>query len=196
MMSLTFASKVNYADHMYHYDEADSTTGCTSSHSVGRLTRRVKSTVSPSFCCDPCGNLTQKWQVMSDQSDTTTYAYSAGDRLSDLIGPDGTEVQYTRNAEGRITSVSVTPAVTILGGSPTVVASNITYLPFGPVASYTLGSGQTVTRSYDANYQLTDLASPALNLHFARDAMGDITAIGNAVGASPATETYSYDPRR
>jgi RHS repeat-associated protein len=28
----------------------------------------------------------------------------------------------------------------------------------------------------------------------ARDAMGDITAIGNAPGANPATETYSYDP--
>ncbi|WP_460500329.1 RHS repeat-associated core domain-containing protein, partial [Dyella jejuensis] len=34
----------------------------------------------------------------------------------------------------------------------------------------------------------------AFTLHVARDAMGDITAIGNAPGASPATETYAYDP--
>jgi RHS repeat-associated protein len=41
---------------------------------------------------------------------------------------------------------------------------------------------------------LTDLTSPALALHFARDAMGNIVALGNAPGANPATETYSYDP--
>lgn len=49
-------------------------------------------------------------------------------------------------------------------------------------------------RVVDANYALTDVVSPALNLHFARDAMGNITALGNAPGANPATETYSYDP--
>ena len=31
-------------------------------------------------------------------------------------------------------------------------------------------------------------------MHFARDAAGNITALGNASGANPATETYSYDP--
>jgi uncharacterized protein RhaS with RHS repeats len=55
-----------------------------------------------------------------------------------------------------------------------------------------MGKRSRVT--YDANYRLTDLTSPAFNLHVARDAMGDITAIGNAPGANPATETYAYDP--
>ncbi|MHB1272808.1 MAG: RHS repeat-associated core domain-containing protein, partial [Rhodanobacter sp.] len=40
----------------------------------------------------------------------------------------------------------------------------------------------------------TDLTSPALNLHLARDAMGNIVALGNGPGANPATETYRYDP--
>ncbi|MGO4704123.1 RHS repeat domain-containing protein [Dyella sp. 2RAB6] len=40
---------------------------------------------------------------------------------------------------------------------------------------------------------MTDATSPALNLHFARDAMGRITALGNAPGANPAMETYGYD---
>jgi len=59
------------------------------------------------------------------------------------------------------------------------------------------GRGSLRGRRYlvvDANYRLTDLTSPALALHFARDAMGDIVALGNAPGASPASETYSYDP--
>jgi RHS repeat-associated protein len=74
------------------------------------------------------------------------------------------------------------------------VVTAISYLPFGPIASYTLGNGQTITRIYDANYALTDVVSPALNLHFARDAMGNITALGNTPGANPAVEDYSYDP--
>ncbi|MFC3654113.1 hypothetical protein ACFONN_21420, partial [Dyella humi] len=85
-------------------------------------------------------------------------------------------------------------SVTLPGGSASTVVSNVTYQPFGPVSGYTLGNGQTITRVVDANYRLTDLTSPAFNLHVARDAMGDIIAIGNAAGANPATETYSYDP--
>lgn len=46
----------------------------------------------------------------------------------------------------------------------------------------------------DANYALADVVSPSLNLHFARDSMGDITALGSVPGANPTLETYGYDP--
>jgi RHS repeat-associated protein len=82
---------------------------------------------------------------------------------------------------------------TALTGASTVVSA-VSYLPFGPISSYTLGNGQTVSRSYDANYAPTDVVSPALNLHFARDATGNISALGNTFGANPAIETYAYDP--
>ena len=103
--------------------------------------------------------------------------------------PSGNQVTYNYDADGHVSGVTATTA----SGTTTVV-SNVTYLPFGPVSGYTLGNGQTITRTYDANYRLTDLVSPAFTLHVARDAMGDITAIGNNPGANPATETYSYDP--
>jgi RHS repeat-associated protein len=76
------------------------------------------------------------------------------------------------------------------GASP---VQQITYLPFGPMTSYRLNN-QIITRSYDANYALTDITSAALNLHFARDPLGNIIAEGNTAGASPAVESYSYDP--
>ncbi|CAM5363483.1 RHS repeat-associated core domain-containing protein [Rhodanobacter lindaniclasticus] len=56
-----------------------------------------------------------------------------------------------------------------------------------------MGNGQNVTRSYNMNYALTDITSPAFTLHLARDAMGRVSAIGNTSGANPATETYEYD---
>lgn len=109
--------------------------------------------------------------------------------MAGTASPSELVTQYGRDAAGQITTVTVTPA----NGSASSVVSSATYLPFGPILSYTLGNGQIITRSYDANYRFTDVVSPALNLHVARDAVGSIVALGNAAGASPAIETYTYD---
>ncbi|WP_189339764.1 DUF6531 domain-containing protein [Rhodanobacter denitrificans] len=176
----------------YAYDEANAVTGCSASRPIGRLTRVVEAGVTTVFCYDGRGNVIQKRQVTASQTDTTFYTYTAGDRLSSVSAPDQTAISYAYDSDGRVSSVQVVPAGT--STAPPTVVSNISYLPFGPISSYTLGNGQVVTRAYDANYRLTDLTSQALNLHFNRDAMGNIVALGNAPGANPATEAYSYDP--
>ena len=177
----------------YHYDEPNSTTGCTASYPVGRLTRIVEVTVTTTYCYDARGNVVQKRQTQGTQTDTIGYGYSLAGRLASTVTPSGTTIQYSRDTAGRISGVTVLPPGTTGAGAGNVV-TNITYLPFGPITGYTLGNGQTVTRTYDANYAVTDVVSPVLNLHFARDAMGNIVALGNSAGATPATETYSYDP--
>jgi RHS repeat-associated protein len=177
----------------YTYDEANTVTGCSVSSPVGRLTRVVEGSVTTVFCYDSRANVLQKQQVTTTHTDTTKYTYTVANRPSSITAPDLTVVNYVYNADGRASSVTVTPSGST--SAPPTVVSAITWLPFGgPITSYTLGNGQTVTRTYDANYRLTDLTSPALVLHFARNAMGDIVALGNAPGANPATETYSYDP--
>ncbi|HVI56034.1 MAG TPA: RHS repeat-associated core domain-containing protein [Luteibacter sp.] len=174
----------------YKYDEANSLTGCAASSPIGRLTRIVENAVTTTYCYDGRGNVIQKKQLQGTTTDVTTYAYTLGDRLTSEVTPDSTSVTYTRNALGNITAIRVAPAV---GASVTAVSA-ATYLPFGPVLSYTLGNGQVITRTYNANYAVTDVVSPALALHFSRDAMGNISAIGNASGANPATEAFGYDP--
>jgi len=177
-------------DITYHYDEANSVTGCSSSYPIGRLTRIVENAVTTVYCYDAQGRVIEKQQITGTTTNTTGYAYTAAGRLSGIVYPSGTLVTYARDSDGRIQSLSVTPP----NGTASTAVSSVTYQPFGPVSGYTLGNGQTVARSYDANYRLTDLTSPAFSLHLARDTMGDITALGNAPGANPATETYSYDP--
>nr|WP_199038415.1 RHS repeat-associated core domain-containing protein [Dyella sp. ASV24] len=177
----------------YAYDEANSVTGCPASYPVGRLTRIIETAVTTVYCYDAHGNVTRKSQTQGTVTDVTAYGYTLADRLASTLTPAGTSIQYSRDAAGRISGVTALPPGTSGAGAGNVVTA-ISYLPFGPIASYTLGNGQTITRTYDANYAVTDVVSPALNLHFARDAMGNITALGNASGASPATETYSYDP--
>lgn len=184
---------VSYADASlnmaFHYDEADSVTGCASSFPVGRLTRVVESAATTVYCYDNQGRLTKQRQMQGSVTDTTDYVYTKAGRLSAVASPSGLTTEYARNSVGQIVKVTVTPP----GGTAGVVVSSATYLPFGPISSYTLGNGQTVTRNYDANYRFTDVTSPALGLHVARDAVGNIVALGNAPGASPAIETYTYD---
>jgi RHS repeat-associated protein len=187
-------TSVSYADSTlnaaFYYDEAKSVTGCANSFPVGRLTRVVENAVTTVFCYDNQGRVTEQRQTQGTVTDTTDYVYTKAGRLAAIASPSGLVTEYGRDAVGQITKVTVTPAK----GVATTIVSAATYLPFGPVSSYTLGNGQTIARSYDANYRFTDIVSPALNLHVARDAVGNIVALGNAAGASPATETYTYDP--
>ncbi|CAJ9261987.1 Rhs family protein [Burkholderia pseudomallei] len=171
------------------YDEPNSATGCPASASVGRLTRIIENSVTTVFCYDLNGHITQKSQTVNGKTDITTYTRSPAGRLLTVTYPSGNMVSFTRDGAGRVSGVSVTTST----GTKTL-ASNITHLPFGPISSYTLGNGQTVTRNHDANYRMTDLVSPTVSLHVARDAAGNVTATGNSPGANPATETYSYDP--
>jgi RHS repeat-associated protein len=173
----------------YHYDDANSVTGCSSSYPIGRLTRIVETNVTTTYCYDQRGNVISKTQVQGAQTSTLTASYTLADRLATRTEPDGSVVSYTRNADGQISSVAATP----VGSSAATVVSGVSYRPFGPISSYTLGNGQSVTRTYDANDRLTDLVSTPLTMHFARDAKGRITAEGNSAGVPTATENYAYD---
>nr|WP_255682838.1 RHS repeat-associated core domain-containing protein [Dyella sp. 2HG41-7] len=153
------------------------------------MTHIVENTVTTAFCYNAQGYVTQVSQTINGTTDVTTYTRSPGGKILSITHPSGDQVTYSYDTDGRISGVTATTA----SGTSTLV-SNVSYQPFGPVSGYTLGNGQAITRTYDANYNLTDLVSPAFTLHMARDAMGDITAIGNSAGANPATETYSYDP--
>lgn len=176
----------------YQYDVPSNLTGCPGigSYPKGHLSRVVENAVTTTYCYDDRGNVVQKIQVQGSNADTTSYGYTLANRLSQITYPSGSVVQYGRNTLGQITTVTTTPS----GGAGQTVVSNVTYLPLGPVTGYTLGNGQTVARSYDANYRLLDLASPNFSLHFTRDAMGNVASLGNAPGVPVVTETYTYDP--
>ena len=174
----------------YKYDEADSVTGCTGSFGKGKLTRIIEANGGIVFCYDARGNVVRKQQKVGTMTTTTAYTWTRGDRLNSVTTPNGTLISYSRDSIGNVTAMTATPQ----GGTATTIVSNVVYRSFGPVASYKLGDGQTVTITHDASGALTDLSSTAFSHHVKRDVLGNITAIGNASGVPTATETYGYDP--
>lgn len=189
--ALNRVTSATYADATlnvaYFYDEANSVTGCSASSPIGHLTRIVENGVTTTYCYDARGNVTDKLQTQGTVTDTMHYVYTPANRVESETRPGGALVAYTRNSLGQVTGVTVTPA----SSAVQTVASNITWLPFGPVQAYTLGNGQTVTRTYDNNYRVTDIVSPALELHFSLDELGNITEVSESGGG---TASYLYDP--
>jgi len=83
------------------------------------------------------------------------------------------------------------------GGCETTVVSNVTYYPFGPVATITYGNGRTLTRTYDQDYVIgsvidtTSGKTDGLSLTFGRDVMGNLTQVNSS---STVGNLLTYDP--
>ena len=108
-----------------------------------------------------------------------------------IVLPSGTEVNYTRNAAGKVSRVRVK-----IGGVWNDIATSITYAPDGPLTGMTYGDGIPQTRTYDLSYRLTALAdgnagTTLRQTGYGYDSRDNITSITD--GLVPANnETYGY----
>jgi RHS repeat-associated protein len=176
-------------DIAYFYDDADSVTGCSGSYPIGRRTRMTDSSGSTSYCYDNRGNVVRKTQTVGAATLSVDYGYDLANQLIAIQYPASGSLAYVRDGVGRIAEMDFQP----VAGMLVSVVQGMTYLPFGPPTSYTFPGGQTLTKSYDRNYWATDIAGSVLNLHFRRDAMGNLSVLGNAPGALTTIERYDYD---
>ena len=72
------------------------------------------------------------------------------------------------------------------------MVANVAYQPFGGVKSYTLGNGQSYTRSYDLDGRIASYSLGAKQFNLGFDAASRIASIaeyGNAIN----TNNYGYD---
>jgi RHS repeat-associated protein len=178
----------------YAYDQANATTGCTTSYPIGRLTTMTDGSGSTTYCYDRRGNVTQKKQVTSGVTLTTQYSYTLADRLASLTYPSGAIVTYSRDSVGRITTVTWKANAT---ATATTLVSNATYYPFGPLNVLTFGNGRTLTKTYDQDYAIDSVASSAstgLKLDLGVDVMGDIVQASGTIAPTTPDRQYGYDP--
>ncbi|MFC5582168.1 RHS repeat-associated core domain-containing protein [Rhodanobacter terrae] len=176
----------------YYYDEAPSVTGCTVSYPVGHVSRMIDTSGTTSYCYDVRGNLIAQHRVIAGTAYVTSYAYTLGNRLSQLTYPSGVMLAYSHDLDGRASAISVQAPGQ---ASATPLVSSVSYLPFGPVNAVVFGDGhQSLQRGYDLNYWGTDITGLGLSLHVRRDGDGNIVALhqGREVGPS-AEQRYRYD---
>ncbi len=83
-------------------------------------------------------------------------------------------------------------------GTPVTLASSITYMPFGGIASLTYGNSLSLTQTWDNQYRLSSItAGSVLSLSYGYDASGNVTSITDTIGSAPGqyidSTTYAYE---
>jgi hypothetical protein len=130
----------------------------------------------------------------------TAYAYDLNGKVVGITYPGGDALTVTRTTDGLVSEIQYTPS-----GKPIqTVVSNVTYEPFGPLASAAYGNGLNLTRAYDQNYQLTRVeAAPssgaaAVNVSYSWQADGRVAGVADmlvpTMGPTSRTSTFAYTP--
>jgi len=167
----------------YTYDEGQ--------NGIGRLTTMTDRSGQTTYQYGERGNLTQQDHTTNGTTFTTAYAYDDADNLIQTQYPTGRTVTMNRDALGRIAQMTTTGSAA--NDSAQTIVNNLSYLPFGPVTSYTYGNGLSASYSYDQDYRLTSQATAnILENNYSYDAVNNITDITDGVEAAN-DQSFAYD---
>lgn len=164
---------------------------------IGRLTQINDQTGVTSYVYDHRGNQIESAVTIQGSSYSTLYAYDLADNLIQTTYPSGRIVSHQLDSLGR------TEAVTTLqnaGAQAQSLASNVAYLPFGPMTGLEYGNNLALSIANDQDYRVTaitveDLAAAnpdVLGLTYTQNAVDNITAIADSVDVNES-QTFDYD---
>jgi len=174
----------------YAYDVTAADCDAGETFAKGRLSQFTDASGSTQYCYGRFGHLTRKVQTTGGQAFTVRYRYTHAGQPSGVTYPDGSEVDYVRDALGRVTEVGVTrPAA-----AREVLLHTATYYPFGPAAEWTWGNGPLFRRSLNQNYQPGFIEGIGVSFGYEFDAVGNLYKQRNATQSDPPNRVYSYDP--
>ncbi|MDP3817115.1 RHS repeat domain-containing protein [Pseudomonas sp.] len=169
----------------YHHDMT-----ADGNHGIGRLTAVQDASGVLGYHYDERGNLTEQLRSVAvngaDQYDSLGYAYDGANQLSRIDYPLGLSIHYPRNAAGQVSQVQLQ----VGGGQPSAFASNLSYLPFGPLKSLTWANGVSLSRSFDQDYRLSEQSVAGWNSQYGYDANSNITTLNSSLLGNL---NYSYD---
>ncbi|MBT2748296.1 MULTISPECIES: RHS repeat-associated core domain-containing protein [unclassified Lysobacter] len=179
------------ADVEYVYDTVNPACTAGETFASGRVTAMRTDGTELLYCYDRFGQIVRKTQTLAGKSFTLRHAYTSTGQLKNLTYPDGTVVDYVRDARARIKEIGVKPN----GSVRSVLLTSASYEPFGPVNGWTYGNGRTLSRTYDLDYRaktVLDNASGGLSLGYGYNAVGDLTELKD--GQQSAFQAkYDYD---
>ena len=162
-------------------------------YGIGRLTGTSDQVGSLSRTYDERGNIITDARTLTGQLYSNAYTYESAGRLSSITyASAGWKVAYTRDSAGQITAVTDTQP----GHGAVNLATSVTHLPFGPLASLTWGNGVTDARTFDLDYRMTSITDHGTAniqyLSYGYDADNNVTSTTDHV--TPAdNQTFQYD---
>jgi len=123
--------------------------------------------------------LIQQTDTLNGQSFSVDYDYNTNGKLSLITYPNGTQVQYQYTNE-RISNVTL-----LQSGTSTVLASNMSYQPFGPLNQLTYGNGIQLSKTYNTAYQPSNITVTGIqNDDYQHDVIGNISQIQSNQGVT------------
>lgn len=176
----------------YTYDLSNTVCTTDERFSTGRLTKLQDGSGTTQYCYDRFGQLTRKVQTTNGKVFTLRYAYTKAGQLSALTYPNGTVVDYPRDALGRATSVGVT----LPGGARQVLLQQAAYYPFGPAGEWVFGNGRLFQRTLNQNYQpgvVQDGFPGGLSVGYEFDEVGNLSKLRNGNQNDPPQRLFGYD---
>ncbi len=156
---------------------------------IGHLTGITDSTGTTGYSYDQHGRLIAETRLAFGATYVTNYAYDAQGRLATTTYPSGRAVNYSFDSLGRISGIETS----FNGNDTQVLASNITYRPFGGVQSLLRANGKTYTRQYDQDGRIASYTLNGIPMAIGYDSASQIAFITDPQNLA-ATANYSYDP--
>ena len=155
---------------------------------IGRLSVMNDSTGATSYLYDEQGRLVVEERKIGETSYAIDYAYNANSELTTLLYPSGRQIDYQRDASGRIVGVLSTYEDEALP-----LATGGSYLPFGPLNNLVLGNNLTLANSFDQQYRPLSMTAGSLyDRSYQYQATGQITGIMDNI-SSEASQSFAYD---
>ncbi len=157
---------------------------------IGRLTKVTDSSGTQEYFYNQFGDVIQfdKTNSTGTHTSTTRYEYLNSGQLSAIVYPSGRRIEYTYNNLGQVTHVA-----TRFNGLAQQLASNIQYLPFGPLSRLDYGNAKQLTQKFNQDYQLIDKhVTGVYNQKLSYDALTNINSIEDLL-VPTQSQQYSYD---
>ena len=175
----------------YVYDTAQSNCPAGENFLVGRLSRMTDGSGHTTYCYNRFGDLTRKVQHVSGRNLEMQWVYLANGRLQKMVYPDGAEVDYLYDTQGRVGEIGVNQ-----GNGRQVLLHGAVYHPFGPVSQWLYGNGRLMTRTLNLNGQpgiVQDTAAGGISIGYEFDVVGNLRVLRNGDQNETPKWIYDYD---
>jgi len=176
---------------------------------TGELTKITDASGQVTYNYDSMGRKTGKTQITGARTFTVGYTWgdsgSALDKLTAITYPSGTRVNYSYDAQGVVSGITVNPphanGVGTNTGSTLPMLSGITTNAESKLIGWTWASTKTQAINYDANgqisaYNLGDPTTTGVRRTVLRDSAGRITGYTHVSNGTPVPaldQSFAYD---